>query len=190
MNYRKVKKILESPITILDFLILESIANNLGDDYVNDLSLIGHIEFLRKEELISDNYKLTLKGKTLLEGFNRLETKSSNNFFTNLHKKLQDKLVELTGKKQKLLQGKYGFIPNEKDLTLRLQKVIKKYSLEDLDKVEKVLLSYIEKSYRARFEYVNTVEYYILKNDSSRLATDYEGFTGQEESIQDNAVNI
>jgi len=190
MNYRKVKKILESPITILDFLILENIANNLGDEFVNDLSLIGHIEFLRKEELISDNNKLTLKGKTLLEGFNKFETKTDN-FFSALHKKMQDKLVELTGKKQKMLQGKYGFIPNERDLTLKLQKVIKKYALEDLEKVEKVLLSYIETSYKARFEYVNTVEYYILKNDSSRLATDYEDFTEEKnKSFDDNAVNI
>lgn len=190
MNYKKIKKVLEGPITILDFLILENIANNLGDEFINDLSLIAHVEFLRKEELISDNDKLTLKGKTLLEGYNKCESKS-NNFFSSLHKKLQDKLVELTGKKQKMLQSKYGFIPNERDLTLRLQKVIKKYSLEDLEKVEKVLLSYIENSYKARFEYVSIMEYYILKNDSSRLATDYEGFVEeQNKSFDDNAVNI
>jgi hypothetical protein len=73
-----------------------------------------------------------------------------------------------------MLQGKYAFIPNEKDLKLRLQKVIKEYQLNDLQKVEKTLLLYLEKCHKARFEYVSTLEYYILKDKTSKLATDYE----------------
>ena len=99
-------------------------------------------------------------------------------------------MISLTGKKQKILQGKYAFLPNEKDLKLRLQKVIKEYQLTDLQKVERVLLLYVEKCVRSRFEYTSTVEYYILKEKSSRLATDYENYNEKEIIYEDNAVNI
>ena len=94
-------------------------------------------------------------------------------------------MISLTGKKQKMLQGKYAFLPNEKDLKLRLQKVIKEYQLNDLQKVEKVLLLYVEKCNKARFEYTPTVEYYIWKEKSSRLATDYLNDLEEVEQIKE-----
>ena len=98
---------------------------------------------------------------------------TNTDFYSSLHKNLQEKMISLTGKKQKMLQGKYAFLLNEKDLKLRLQKVIKEYQLNDPQKVEKVLLLYVEKCNKARFEYTPTLEYYIWKEKSSRLATDY-----------------
>ena len=89
-----------------------------------------------------------------------------------------------------MLQGKYAFLLNEKDLKLRLQKVIKEYQLSDLLKIEKVLLLYVEKCNKARFEYTPTIEYYIWKDKSSRLATDYENFNEEEIIYEDNTVNI
>ena len=99
-------------------------------------------------------------------------------------------MISLTGKKQKMLQGKYAFIPNPKDLKLRLQKVIKEYQLNDIQKVEKILLLYVEKCNKARFEYVSTIEYYITKDKSSKLATDYENYNEEEIVYEDNTVNI
>lgn len=179
MKYELIKKILNSPITILDYLILEQIANNTAQEYIQDEGLIkGNVNSLKEKDYISNNNKLTIKSKELLDQLQKEEV--NTNFYSNLHKNLQEKMIYLTGKKQKILQGKYAFLPNEKDLKLRLQKVIKEYKLNDLQKVEKVLLLYIEKCNKARFEYTSTVEYYILKDKSSRLATDYDNYNEEE----------
>ena len=188
MKYELIKKILNSPITILDYLILEHIQNNTTDIFLKDISFIKHFEFLKLQEFVSDNNKLTLKGKELLDQLQKEET--NTDFYSSLHKNLQEKMISLTGKKQKMLQGKYAFLPNEKDLKLRLQKVIKEYQLNDLQKVEKVLLLYIEKCNKAKFEYTSTLEYYIWKDKSSRLATDYENYNEEEIIYEDNAINI
>ena len=195
MKYELIKKILNSPITILDYLILEHITNNTAKEFVEDKdqtpikgAIFGHLIWLKQEEYVSDNNKLTLKGKELLDQLQKEEI--STDFYSSLHKNLQEKMISLTGKKQKMLQGKYAFIPNPKDLKLRLQKVIKEYQLNDIQKVEKVLLLYVEKCNKARFEYVSTIEYYILKDKSSRLATDYENYNEEEIIYEDNAINI
>ena len=172
MKYELIKKILNSPVTILDYLILEHVANNTAKEFMEDEKLFGHTLYLKTQEYVSDNNKLTLLGKELLDQLQKEEV--STDFYSNLYKNLQQKMISLTGKKQKLLQGKYAFLPNEKDLKLRLQKVIKEYQLSDLQKIEKVLLLYVEKCNKARFEYVSTIEYYITKDKTSRLATDYE----------------
>ena len=172
MKYELIKKILNSPISILDYLILEHVANNTAKEFMEDEKLFGHTLYLKTQEYVSDNNKLTLLGKELLDQLQKEEV--STDFYSNLYKNLQQKMISLTGKKQKLLQGKYAFLPNEKDLKLRLQKVIKEYQLNDIQKVEKVLLLYVEKCNKARFEYVSTIEYYITKDKTSRLATDYE----------------
>lgn len=178
MKYELIKKILNSPISILDYLILEHIANNSAKEFIEDDgtsdsngNLFGHFTFLKQNEYISDNNKLTVKGKELLNELQKEEV--NTDFYSNLYKNLQQKMISVTGKKQKILQGKYAFLPNEKDLKLRLQKVIKEYQLNDLQKVEKVLLLYVEKCNKARFEYTPTLEYYVWKDKSSKLATDY-----------------
>lgn len=174
MKYELIKKILNSPVTILDYLILEHVANNTAKEFIESEStrIQGQLTFLKLSEFVSDNNKLTLLGKELLDQLQKEEV--NTDFYSNLYKNLQEKMISLTGKKQKLLQGKYAFLPNEKDLKLRLQKVIKEYQLSDLQKIEKILLLYVEKCNKARFEYTPTIEYYILKDKSSRLATDYE----------------
>ena len=179
MKYQLIKKILNSPITILDYLILEQIVNNTAQEYIQDEGLIKvYVDSLKEKDYISNNNKLTIKSKELLDQLQKEDI--NTDFYSNLHRNLQEKMISLTGKKQKMLQGKYAFLPNEKDLKLRLQKVIKEYQLNDLQKVEKVLLLYIEKCNKAKFEYTSTVEYYILKDKSSRLATDYDNYNEEE----------
>lgn len=179
MKYELINNILNSPITILDYLILEHVKENTFENFLDDVKFSSQIFHLKENEYISNNNKLTLKGKQLLDELNQIEEKSD--FYSQLHKSLQDELVNLTGKKQKMLQNKYGFIPTASDLKLRLQKVIKKYNLEDEKKVKEVLLSYIRRCVKARFEYVQTIGYYILKDGMSNFATDYENFESGEE---------
>ena len=184
MKMGLIKKILNSPITILDYLILEHIANNTAQEHIQDEDLIKiHINKLKEKDYISNNNKLTIKSKELLDQLQKEDI--NTNFYSNLHKNLQEKMISITGKKQKMLQGKYAFLPNEKDLKLRLQKVIKEYKLNDLQKIEKVLLLYVEKCNKARFEYTPTIEYYILKEKSSRLATDYLNDLEEVEEIKE-----
>ena len=179
MKYELINKILNSPITILDYLILEHVKENTFENFLEDVKFSSQIFHLKQNEYISNNNKLTLKGKQLLDELNQFEEKSD--FYSQLHKSLQDELVNLTGKKQKMLQGKYGFIPTGSDLKLRLQKIIKKYNLEDEKKVKEVLISYVKRCVKARFEYVQTIGYYILKDGMSNFATDYENFESGEE---------
>lgn len=190
MKYELINNILNSPITILDYLILEHIKENTVDDFLKNDKFVSHFTFLKELELISDNNKLTLKGKQLYDSLNIFE--ESFDFYGQIHKSLQDELLNLTGKKQKMLQNKYGFIPTASDLKLRLQKVIKKYNLEDEKKVKEVLLSYIRRCVKARFEYVQTVGYYIFKDGMSNFAADYENYieTKQEEQDEFTGVNV
>lgn len=188
MKYELIKKILNSPITILDYLILEHVVNDTLSEFLKDNILNLSILELKINNYISDNNKLTLKGKQLMDSF---KISDKEDFYERLHTKLQEKLIELTGKKQKMLQSKYSFLPNSKDLKLRLQKLIKKYDLQDFERIEKVLLSYIEKCYKTRFEYVQTIEYYLMKNDVSKFVTDYENFIETEnDSTEFEGINI
>ena len=189
MKYELLKKILNSPITILDYLILEHIANNTAQEHIQDEDLIKvHINKLKEKDYISNNNKLTIKSKELLDQLQKEDI--NTDFYSNLHRNLQEKMISLTGKKQKMLQGKYAFLPNEKDLKLRLQKVIKEYQLTDFQKIEKVLLLYVEKCNKARFEYTPTIEYYILKDKTSRLVTDYENYSEEDQINQSTSSEI
>lgn len=128
------------------------------------------------------NDKLTIKGKQVLveiEGVKEVYSKIDNKYEL-LHKKLQTELTTLTNKKQKNLQGKYPFLPNSKDLATRLSKIIKKYKLDDWNRVEKLLIDYIYTCHKANFQFTPTLEYYIEKNSSSKLVTDYENFEEKE----------
>jgi hypothetical protein len=129
---------------------------------------------------------LTLKSKQLLAeiGGDKIVSSKVDNKYEILHKKLQNELIALTDKKQKLLQGKYQFLPNEKDLSTRLAKIIKKYKLDDWERVEKLLIDYVYKCHKANFEYTQTIEYYIEKLNSSKLATDYFNDDVKEEVKQ------
>lgn len=89
MKYELIKKILNSPITILDYLILEHIANNTAKEFMEDEKLFGHTLYLKTQEYVSDNNKLTVKGKELLDQLQKEVV--STDFYSSLHKNLQEK---------------------------------------------------------------------------------------------------
>lgn len=190
MNYNIVRNIEKEKISIFDYIVLQHIANNTAEEFLKDEEYNIDVEILHALEYISDNYKLTLKGKELLDRINSEENVKSEDFYINLHKKLQDKLVNLTGKKQKILGGKYSFLCNAKDLKIRLNKVIKHYSLTDLEKIERILLNYITKCHNSNWSFAKLIEYYIFKDGGSQLATDYENFNDKEEISINNEGTI
>lgn len=141
------------------------------------LSIGEEPAFDKSVELIIDGYilpggKITKKGLDLITS---LEEDSNRNY-EELHKELQDKLFKLTGKKQIKANGGYTFLCNSLDLKTKLSKVIIKYKLSDWEKVKKLLLLHIDKAYKQNFDKVMLMQYYIEKNNSSMLASDYDSF--------------
>lgn len=155
--------------------------NNYFTEIYNNLKASGYIY---------SETQLTPKGKELLKEISGEKmSKKVDNFYTILHKKLQTELTTLTGKKQKMINGKYPFLCNSTDLEYKLSKVIKKYKLEDKNKIEKLLLRYVYNCHKANFEMTAIVEYYIDKNNFSKLATDYENFSEKEEVKKEELKN-
>lgn len=106
----------------------------------------------------------------------------------HIHETLVSKMIELTGKKQKMIQGKYPFLCNAADLTNKLRKVMTKYGIKDVYTIQQTLLKHIERSHKARWEMVMLMEYYILKNDTSKMVTDIESSCEDEKEINEAAT--
>lgn len=188
MKYQTVKSIIKNNVDVLDYVILSNISNNVEWDF-SDSDFSENISRLRDNKYISLNNKLTIEGKQFLLSLEREVL--STDYYSNLHKKLQDKLFELTGKKQKMLMGKYYFLCGKEDLRYKLEGVIKKYKLEDKNKIEDILVKYVERCHKAGWDKVHLIEYYISKYNTSKLVTDYENYEEQQlEKEVDNAVNI
>ena len=83
-------------------------------------------------------------------------------------------------------------MPSYIDFQSKLSKVVKKYELKDWNKLEKVLINYVVRAKKANFEMIQLLGYYIEKNNSSTLATDYENYVeGQkDESKQINSSEV
>jgi len=174
MLYKEVKAYLRQGITVMQGIILRNIENETSESFEKDWEFEEDFRILRTKGLIASNNKLTLEGKEIL---NKAKSEDKD-YFTSLHKRLQAELMRLTNKKQIMFQGKYAYLCNATDLKLKLQRVMKKYGIEDLNKIELVLLSYINICAQNKFEKMSTLEYYILKDGISKFVTDYENFDG------------
>lgn len=147
-----------------------------------DPSFAGDTGLLKMKGYIDKEGKLTPTAHSLLTDVPEakittpvgLRTDVFRMFVENLHVELQQKLIQLTGKKQKLLQGKYYFLCNAKDLEKKLRDVWTKYGGFDQMKMRNTLLKYVERCHKVGFDKVNLIEYYVMKNDMSRLITDME----------------
>lgn len=186
------KKLLDSGLNLDHYLVLSNIHNNL--ECANSKRISGFINLLTKKGYISEG-SLTEKGLSLIRDFDKDLTFTTsttttttvtpiggnklflvNNLATwvnSVHLKCQDKLMELTGKKQiraGIDRKFYSFLPNSIDLGRVLAKVITTYKLNDLDKIEKTLLKYIEKCNSSN-NWFPLMQYFIFKNGTSALVT-------------------
>lgn len=179
----------------LDFNILYVLQNikNLPDN----IKVRGWKELAVRKGLIDRTDSLTEKGFSIVELFInkeeqptvvQKEEKKQPNGLTfeqwciSLHSKLQLLLFQRTGKKQKTLYGGFPFLCNAKDLEGKLKTVINKYKITNLEKCEKVLINYVEKSIKTNFDKVKIIQYYIMKDGFSLFYTDYEQF--EEEQME------
>lgn len=145
-----------------------TIYNALKEDMMN----------LITSKYIDNENKLTGLGRGVLDNIENIKGKIP---VASLHKELQDILVEHTGKKQKVIDRKYSFLCNATDLSAKLNKVVKKYKIEDINKLHKVLKEYVRTCCKNDFYRVKLVEYYIMKDNVSQLYTDYENYESATE---------
>lgn len=108
----------------------------------------------------------------------------------SLHKKLEDRILALTGKKQMrvLVIGKtYPFLCGKEELEARVKKVMIKYKLTDFQKIEDCLLGYIESCYK-RKNWAPLLHYYVSKIrdgvETSQMVTDIRSWTGKETNVK------
>ncbi len=128
------------------------------------------------------------------EGLLRTSTPSNDylDWAKALHQKLQDRLFEKTGKRQARgnVNGTlYSFLPNVSDFSKILLKVIVMYKLKDFDKIDKHLISYIDRKAKENY-WFPIVGYYMLKNGTSTMVTEMENVEDEKEIDNDSSVNI
>lgn len=192
INDQKYNEVLENGLILDHFHVLCSIRD--GTTLPDNRRIKGFINLLNKKGYL-DDMKITEKAITFLEnaGKEPIENepplkveliKNPNtplkitDWVAKLHIKCQDKLFELTGKKQQVgkvdkLDKGYPFLPNVIDLGKVLSSCISSYKLTDNDKIEKTIISYIERCAKTN-KWLPILRYYILKNGMSSLVTDME----------------
>lgn len=197
-------KILKEGLLLDHYNILVSIRDGRDlpkskriDGFTNLLHKKGYIEdgVLTKKavDIIGEKSITTVKNTPILS---KQDVSSVNisSWVQSLHKKCEQKLIEITGKKQvrDSINGKsYSFLPNATDLGRILSRAIQLYKLTDYDKIERTILLYISKCGSAK-SWFPVLQYYILKNNMSAMVTDMESLESDENEAKsdDTIVNI
>lgn len=179
------KDILDNGLLLDHYFLLCNIKNGVA--LVNSKRVQGFINLMKKKGYIEGD-SLTEKGIDLVQNceFSEMiavpeeggiQKVDSGTWILGLHKKCQDKLFELTGKRQykakinKTDKKEYNFLPNATDLGRVVLKVMQMYKIKDYDKVEKTILGYIQRCYNTSY-WFPLLGYYIFKNNNSQMVTE------------------
>jgi hypothetical protein len=153
------------------------------------------LQTLLRKGMIDEKDSITQDGRNLLEfsvNENIEEPKKEAKIkavdgIEGLHKKLEDRILALTGKKQvkaAILGKNYPFLCNAQDLMARIKKVMVKYKLNDFQAIEDCLLGYIETCYK-RGKWYPLIAYYIIKQkegiEGSQMVTDMRSYVKGEQ---------
>lgn len=189
----KYKEILDSGLILDHYFLLCQIKT--GQKLVASRRILGFTNLLTKKGYLDDG-KLTQKALDFIQiyeapsiikkGILSRNHLPIGDWVAEVHKKCQDKLVELTGKKQIVgrvtAKGKgFPFLCNSIDLGKALASCISAYKLTDYKKIENTLLLYIERCNRQK-DWFPILQYYIIKNGNSPMVTEMEG---NDESMDD-----
>lgn len=185
IDKEKYKEILEKGLILDHYFLLCTLKKN--EEVVKTKRIQGFINLLSKKGYLTEDLKLTEKAedimitgvpKTTLIKHGCLVRKQIDlgDWGKEIHKKCQEKLVELTGKSQvtsKIDKEKkgYAFLCNAVDLSNSLSKMILKYSVKDFELIEKTMLRHIEVC-NDTGNWFPLMHYYVLKNGTSQLYTD------------------
>lgn len=158
---------------------------------LNLLEIKGYIDKENKLTPLGENLVIDLQPAPVIEIVTG-KVPVFTQWIQDVHKKIQVRLIELTGRKQKMLGGKYAFLCNAKDLEKKLKSVISKHALVDYPLIEKILLRYVSKCNQARWEYMQLMEYYIEKDGVSKMVTDMDSAddTPIIQPINNNTIDI
>ena len=207
INTEKYNKVLDAGLLLDHFVILCLLRDN---QVIPKNKRIGGFQNLLTKKGYIDNLILTDKGKELvgeeiLNGFSKsiatiekvekVETvkKTDEKFdyadwVIKLYAKCKTKLIELTGKRQvrDTINGKaYPFLPNSTDLGKVILRAIQAYNLDDFDKIERSIISYIERCAKTN-SWFPILQYYIMKNGASTMVTEME--TMDEPTTNDDSI--
>lgn len=183
LSFDKIKRILHKSLDFNTYILLKFIEagelDEIGKYWTNTgYNIPDKLLEMTACGFVNIDNKLTKRGKETLQF---IDNESISINFLELHKRLQEEMIKLTGKKQKTLQGRFPFLCNWKDLAENIAKVAKKYGELDAKKTEKVLISYVNRCFLAKFEHCQLVYYYLIKDGNSNFFTDYEGFEEKQE---------
>jgi len=182
----KILKTKDSGIDLEQYLLLKLIDKYNIYDFKNE---INNLEFKLQQLRINgyiDNNAIPEITEKCIKMFNKaIETSKSKYDFIALHKKLQDELVKLTGKKQKEGFGGTYFIPTVAELEEFLNRFWKKYpKYTNNEKISNILLKHIQKCVKTN-SFAPACKYYIIKNGTgSQLANAYENYDEKELEIK------
>lgn len=203
----KYKKILEEGLLLDHYVLLCNIKE--GRELLKSKRIQGFINLMCKKGYIEDGI-VTEKAIKLIDsepvviGFLKSKVefvkdeeagKAGNGerfdyaeWVIQLHRKCQARLKEKTGKGQirDKIDGKpYPFLPNSTDLGKAILRAVNMYKLKDFDRIERTILSYVDRCIKAN-KWFPILGYYIIKNNMSTMVTDMES-TEKEEGDDNNA---
>lgn len=181
MVFNRQEELLEDGLLLDHLLVLRDINEKKNSE---NKRIIGFINVLKTKEYL-EGFEITDKGKEILDKYSMVEIEKSKD---SLHQRCVNKLIELTGKKQvtTVIKGaRYSFMCNERDLNNRIRKVITSYNLNSTqrDNIPSALIKFIEKCHKTK-TWSPLLQYYILKDNSSRLVTDLDNLDEEEEEIK------
>lgn len=191
IDEEKYKEVLDSGLTLDHYFLMCNIKN--GVKLVENKRIQGFMNLLIKKDYI-EGESLTEKGLDLVENceFSQIvdpvEKVDMGTWVSEIHKKCQERLKELTGKTQVTdkIKGKgksYSFLCNPTDLAKVLSKVINLYKLKDYAKIERTLLGHIDSCNMAK-SWFPVMQYYIYKDNASRMVTELENEKEVNESVE------
>jgi hypothetical protein len=146
----------------------------------------GKYLLLEKKGYLTNDNLLTIKALDILEDFKIVDEIKApiqdkfSEWVNQLHSRLQQRILDLTGKKQIRFGGRYSFLCNSKDLETKLKKIIAKHKITDYTLIEKTLIRHIDKCNAAKWNYSTLIEYYIEKDGISKLVTDMQDYDPEE----------
>ena len=194
MDLKQFNWILSKGIDVNMFTVLLLIHEGNKFDDTSDIKVKSWLLLLTKHQLIDSNQLLTEKGEIYISEFKSVSSEKSDSFnfeiwCEQLHAKLKERLIKLTGKGQKVAKirtSSYSFLCNVNDLSKKMKNFVKVYKVKDYAKIEKTLLAYIDKCHK-QDSWFPLIEYYIMKDGTSKLATDLESI---DQIIEDTNTEI
>jgi len=180
MNLKKMEKIMERGYDLNIVALLYMVKQR--ESVVSGVPKLNAIvAMMEKKGLILEG-RITLAGEEVLRYMEEegeiVKEKEKAEVYEEMFENVVKRMEQLTGAKQKRTEifGKtYSYLPNKYDFITRLKKVVNKYKLGDMKRLEAVIINNIEKCHKKNKWYPLMV-YYMIKDEISPLASDYEAW--------------